>query len=115
MHSPRHSFGESRAQPSTPISASGECGGSRSSPSGRPPLGEASRFRRAFFKSAGAPPVAPCKGSETESIIAHSITAGKHLPQDKVVFLFHKVIRQKKIPSPPRPAATGASTAGRGE
>jgi hypothetical protein len=30
----------------------------------------------------------------SESIMTHSITAGKHLPQAKVVILFHKVIRR---------------------
>src|ERR1019366_6827711 len=68
MHSPRHSFGDNSAQPSTPCSASGECGGRRSTV-GR--ASERSGFcRRAFFKSVPAPAlVAPCKGSETESII----------------------------------------------
>src|ERR1039458_8146086 len=98
MHSPTHSFGESSAQPSTPCSASGECGGNRSMVGRASP--RAAFCRRAFFKSAGAacPPYAPGEGwvSETESIMARSITAGKHSRQAKVVFLFHKVIRRHR-------------------
>src|ERR1017187_1056784 len=89
MHSPTHSLGESSAQPSTPCSASGECGGSRSMVGRASP--RAAFCRRVFFKSAAAPAV-----SETESIMAHSITAGKHSQQAKVVFLFHKVIRRHR-------------------
>src|SRR5258708_6651392 len=61
MHRPMHSFGESSTQPNTPCSASGECGGKRST------LSESDEIflrRRAFFKSAAAP-----ARSETESII----------------------------------------------
>src|SRR5262245_29232894 len=53
MHSPMHSFGESNTHPSTPCSASTECGGRRST---RP--GSAADFvRGVFFKSAAALPV----------------------------------------------------------
>src|ERR1017187_9642265 len=62
MHWPMHSFGERRMQPSTPISASGEWGGKRSSLSESD--GEMFLRRRAFFKSAAAPAM-----SETESIM----------------------------------------------
>jgi hypothetical protein len=61
MHSPMHSFGESNAQPITPISASSECGGKRST--GVAALCEIF-WRRVFFKSGDAPAL-----SETESII----------------------------------------------
>ena len=62
MHSPMQSLGESSTQPSTPCSASGECGGSRSTLATSGSAG----FRRGVrFKSGGAP--AP---SDTESIMA---------------------------------------------
>src|SRR5215831_10720669 len=57
-----HSFGESNMQPSTPCSASGECGGNRSRVGRASP--RAAFCRRVFFKSAVAPAV-----SETESIM----------------------------------------------
>src|SRR5262245_7988517 len=53
MHSPRHSFGASNAQPSTPCSASTECGGSRSTFAGS---ASSAFLRRAFFRSARPPP-----------------------------------------------------------
>src|ERR1017187_6269653 len=70
MHSPMHSFGESRTQPSTPCSHSMECGGSRSSFIGSDV--ETFLRRRAFFKSAAAP-----AASETESIMRHCYQKAK--------------------------------------
>src|SRR5690349_15198623 len=52
MHSPRHSEGERRMQPSTPCLASSEWGGKRSILEGSTML---TRVRRAFLRSAGAP------------------------------------------------------------
>src|SRR5882672_373630 len=61
MHSPMQSLGESSTQPSTPCSASGECGGSRSTRAS-----VVASFRlRVRFKSGGPPAL-----SAMESIIA---------------------------------------------
>src|SRR5438132_12996411 len=61
MHSPMQSLGESSTQPSTPCSASGECGGSRSTRAS-----VVASFRlRVRFKSGGPPAV-----SAMESIMA---------------------------------------------
>src|SRR4051812_14712637 len=52
MHSPMQSLGEIRMQPSTPISASGECGGSRSTLGPEPFV---PRCERVYFKSGFSP------------------------------------------------------------
>src|SRR5437667_8821685 len=65
MHWPRHSLGARSTQPSTPCSASGAWGGSRSVR--RTSAAVSGLRRRAFFKSA-TPPAA----SETESIMWNS-------------------------------------------
>src|ERR1035438_234600 len=62
MHWLMHSLGERMRKPSTPISASGECGGSRSTV-GRA-SGRADFWRRVRFKSAALAP-----SLATESII----------------------------------------------
>src|SRR5262245_40395184 len=61
MQCPRQSLGDSNTQPSTPCSASVECGGNRSTFEGS---ANSALRRRAFLKSAGALPAA----SVTESI-----------------------------------------------
>src|SRR6266571_4138958 len=63
MHWPRQSFGESNTHPSTPCSASGECGGRRSVLTTSVVLAVRRRVR---FKSGAAPAL-----SETESIMAN--------------------------------------------
>src|SRR5271163_1744294 len=63
MHSPRQSLGESRMHPSTPCSASTECGGRRSI-LGVPAVEE--DLRRDFFKSADTAP----DSGRAESIMA---------------------------------------------
>ena len=70
MHSPMQSCGESRMQPSTPCSASMECGGSRSI-FGMSAV--ADDFRRGFFKSSD---VVPDSGL-TESIM---VAIGNYFP-----------------------------------
>src|ERR1043165_358820 len=55
MHSPRHSCGERKTQPSTPCSASMECGGKRSTDA-TARASDADFLRRPFFRSAGLPP-----------------------------------------------------------
>src|ERR1017187_2323304 len=96
MHSPMHSFGESRTQPSTPCSHSMECGGSRSSFIGS----DAETFlrRRAFFKSAAAP-----AASETESIMRQANSA-VHFAASETCFSFSQSYspRQKERGRPAR-------------
>src|SRR6476469_1038323 len=72
MHSPMQSLGDSRTQPSTPNSHSGECGGNRSTEG----AAEATRRERfARFKSA---PLAPSLATESimraqqQKIASHS-------------------------------------------
>src|SRR5688572_20597708 len=62
MQTPRHSPGESSTQPSTPCSASIECGGRRST---LPRPGVATFWRRVFFRSGDTPPASV----STESIM----------------------------------------------
>src|ERR1051325_8446042 len=77
MHSPMQSFGDSSTQPSTPISASGECGGRRSIV----PADDAEERRTRFvrFKSVELAP-----SSETESIM--SVMSNRIWERDNAIF-----------------------------
>src|SRR5436190_959360 len=75
MQWPRQSFGESNTQPSTPCSASGECGGRRSLLTTSAVL---ALRRRVRFKSGAAPAL-----SETESIMANQTKRNSARPGNR--------------------------------
>src|SRR5678815_5080385 len=82
MHIPIQSLGLSMMQPNTPCSASGECGGSRST---LPLSAVPGRRRRVRFKSA---PDAPT--SEIESIIESTKRHLSRLGKPNLFLLSHK-------------------------